>query len=118
MFQKQSPGVAQKNFTKFTGKHLYQSPFLSKVTGCGPNFIKEESLVQVFSCEFGKIFMSTFFIEPLWWLQQFAAAQQTSTTKLLVFFKSFKKQCAFNNQTRQAKNSSILTIVTALRYLI
>ena len=75
-------------------------------------------MVQVFSCEFGKIFMSTFFIEPLWWLQQFAAAQQTSTTKLLVFFKSFKKQCAFNNQTRQAKNSSILTIVTALRYLI
>ena len=32
------------------------------------NFIKKETLAQVFSCEFSEIFKSTFFIEHLWWL--------------------------------------------------
>ena len=32
------------------------------------NFIKEETLAQVFSCEFCKIFKSNFFIEHLGWL--------------------------------------------------
>ena len=39
-----------KNFAKFTGKHLHQS-----------HFIKKETLAQVFSCEFYKIFKNTFF---------------------------------------------------------
>ena len=39
-----------KNFAKFTGKHLCQSLFFSKVT-----------LAQVFPCEFCEIFKSTFF---------------------------------------------------------
>ena len=32
------------------------------------NFIKKESLAQVFSCEFCEISKNTFFIEHLWWL--------------------------------------------------
>ena len=47
-----------KNLTKFTGRHLCQSLFFNKVA-C--NFIKKETLTQVFSCEFCKIFKSTSF---------------------------------------------------------
>ena len=48
-----------KNFTKFTGKHLCQSLFFNKVAGpC--NFIKKETLAQVFSCEFCEISKNTF----------------------------------------------------------
>ena len=54
------PGVlckkgALRNFSKFAGKHLRQSLFFNKVAGLRPqagNFIKKETLVQVFSCEF------------------------------------------------------------------
>ena len=45
---------ALRNFAKFTGKHLCQSL-------C--NFIKKETLVQVFSCDFCKIFKNTFYSE-------------------------------------------------------
>ena len=64
-FQKQLPEVFHKkgvlkNFAKFTGKHLCQSLFFKK------NFIKKETLAQVFSCEFCEIFKNTFFTEHLW----------------------------------------------------
>ena len=39
-----------KNFAKFTGKHQRQSLFFNKV-----NFIKKETLAQVFSCKFCEI---------------------------------------------------------------
>ena len=45
-----------RNFAKFTGKHLYQSLFFNKVA----NFIKKETLAQVFSCEFCEICKNTF----------------------------------------------------------
>ena len=41
-----------KNFTKFTRKHLYHNLVFNKV---------EETLAQVFSCEFYKISKTTFF---------------------------------------------------------
>ena len=41
--------VVLRNFTKFTRKHLYHSLFKD----C--NFIKKETLAQVFSCEFRQI---------------------------------------------------------------
>ena len=50
------------NFTKFTGKHLRQSLLFNK--GC--NFIKKETLAQVFSCEFCEISKHTLFTEHLW----------------------------------------------------
>ena len=56
-----------RNFAKFTGKHLCQSLFLSKVTrrqAC--NFIKKETMVQMFCYEFCKISKNAFFTEHLW----------------------------------------------------
>ena len=58
-----------RNFTKFIRKFLCQSLFFfNKVTGLFCNFIKKETLAQVFSCEFCEISKKTFFTEPLWWL--------------------------------------------------
>ena len=45
---------------KFTGKHLWQNLILA----C--NFIKKETLAQVFCCEFCEIFKNLFFTEHLW----------------------------------------------------
>ena len=50
-----------KNFAKLTGKHLCQSLFLNKVAGRACNFIKKETLAQVFSCEFSETSKNTFF---------------------------------------------------------
>ena len=47
-----------RSLTKFTGKHLHQSLFFNKVAG--RNFIKKETLVQVFSCEFCETSKNTF----------------------------------------------------------
>ena len=48
-----------KNFATFTGKHRCQSLFFNNVAAC--NFIKKETLTQVFSCEFYEISKNTFF---------------------------------------------------------
>ena len=41
------------NFAKFTGKYLCQSLFLNKVADLRPPaLLKNETLAQVFSCEF------------------------------------------------------------------
>ena len=55
-----------RNFTKFTGKHLCQSLFLNKVASQACNFIKKETLAQVFFCDFCEISKSNFFTEHLW----------------------------------------------------
>ena len=57
---------ALRNFAKFTGKHLCQSHFLIKLQAC--NFIKKETLPQVFSCEYCEIFRAPFLTEHLRWL--------------------------------------------------
>ena len=52
------------NFAKFTGKHRCQSLSLNKVAGLWPeacNFIKKETVLQVFSCEFCEIYTNTFY---------------------------------------------------------
>ena len=43
-----------RNFSKFTGKQLCQSLFFNRVADAACNFIKKETLAQVFSCEFEK----------------------------------------------------------------
>ena len=50
-----------RNFAKFTGKHQCQSLFFDKVAGDACNFIKKETLAQVFFCEFWEIYKNTFF---------------------------------------------------------
>ena len=64
------------NFGKFTGKQLCQSLFLIKLQAyfikisrliyCRLNFIKKETLTQVFSCKFSEISKKIFFTEHLW----------------------------------------------------
>ena len=52
-----------RNFAKFTGKQPSQRLFFNKVTGLRPkacNFIKKESLAQVFSCGIFEISKTTF----------------------------------------------------------
>ena len=46
-----------RNFTKFTGKYLWQSLFFF--------FIKKGALAQVFSCEFWEIFLRTPFLQNI-----------------------------------------------------
>ena len=46
-------------FVKFTGKYLCQRLFFNKVALL-LNFIKKETLAQLLSCEFCKIFKNTF----------------------------------------------------------
>ena len=53
-----------RNFRKFMRKDLSQNLFFNKVAGL--NFIKKETLAQVFSCEFCEVFKSTFFTKNLW----------------------------------------------------
>ena len=57
------------SFTKFTGKHLCQSLYFNKVAGLWAeacNFIKKETLAQVFPCGFCDISKNTLFTEHLW----------------------------------------------------
>ena len=69
--QKQPPEVfyekvVLRNFTKFTGKHLGQSLFLTTLQAWACNFIKKETLAHVFFCGFCEICEKTFFTEHLW----------------------------------------------------
>ena len=52
-----------KNFIKFTGNACARVSFLIKLHAC--NFIKKETLAQVFSCEFYEISKNTFFTKHL-----------------------------------------------------
>ena len=54
-----------KNFAKFTGKQIYRISFFDKVAIAGCNFIKKETPIQMFSCEFCEIFKNTFLPEHL-----------------------------------------------------
>ena len=55
-----------RNFGKLTGKHLRQRLFLIKWQVYDPQFIKKETLAQVFSSEFSEISKNT--TKYLWWL--------------------------------------------------
>ena len=55
-----------RNFAKFTGKHLCQSLFFNKVASGAFNFIKKETLAQVFTVNFSKFLRTYFFTEHLW----------------------------------------------------
>ena len=61
--QKRCKKGVLRNFAKLTGKYLCQSLLFNKVAGLRPqacNFIKKETLAQVFSCEFFDISKKTF----------------------------------------------------------
>ena len=49
------------NFTKFTGKHLFQSPFLNKVASLRPaNLLKKRLRHKCFTVNFVKFLRTTF----------------------------------------------------------
>ena len=50
---------------KFTGKRLYRSHFLYKVTGLRPATYQKETPTQVFSSEFCEVFEDIYFEEHL-----------------------------------------------------
>ena len=56
--------IVLKNIGKFTGKYQCKSIFFNKITGAC-NFIKKDTLVQLFSCEFKNLrffkFLTTLF---------------------------------------------------------
>ena len=54
-----------RNFAKFTGSHRCPSLFFNIVAARACNFIKKETLAQVFFCEFCE-FSKNFFTKHLW----------------------------------------------------
>ena len=57
-------GVFRK-FAKFTRNTCARVSFLIKLQASAFNFVKKETLAQVFSCKFCKFSKNTFFIENL-----------------------------------------------------
>ena len=59
------------NFTKFTRKHLRQSPFFNKVAGLRPDILLKKRLWhRYFPLNFAKFLRTTFLREHLRWLLQ------------------------------------------------
>ena len=54
-----------KNFAIFRGKHLLRSFFLIKLQVWSPVIVLRETPIQVFPCEYCKIFRNTYFEEHL-----------------------------------------------------
>ena len=89
-----------RNFAKFTGKHLCQSLSFNKVAGGACNFIKKDTLAQVFSYEFCEVSKNTFFTEHVW-----APASRAFSIRfwilwicLICLFPTFQKFKKFENK--------------------
>ena len=54
-----------KNFAKFTGKHLHQNLFFSKVADLRSATLLKKRVCEVFPCEFYEIFKNIFFYRTL-----------------------------------------------------
>ena len=54
-----------KNFAKFTGKHLHQNLFFSKVADLRSAILLKKRVCEVFPCEFCEIFKNIFFYRTL-----------------------------------------------------
>ena len=75
-----------KNFANFQENTCVRVSFLIKLQAEACNFIKNETLTQVFSCEFCKIFKNTFFTEHL-----LTTAFCKKLCKLLFFLTKYSK---------------------------
>ena len=71
-----------KNLENFTGKHQCQRLFFHKVTDSGLQFYQKETLAQMFSYEFCKIFENNFFSEYL----RVTASEFLGTQKLIKLY--------------------------------
>ena len=72
IFQNQPPEefckkAVLRNFAKFTGKRLYQNPFVNKVAGLRPTTLLKKRLWQKwFPVNFIKFLRTPLFIEHFW----------------------------------------------------
>ena len=92
-----------RNFAKFTGKNLCHGLFVNKVVGLACNFIKKETLAQVFSREFCKISQNTFL-------------QNTSGRLLLNLIKNHIS--SYQEKIIQSRFSAFCMISASKNYLI
>ena len=76
------------------------------------NFIKKETLTQVFSCEFCKIFKNTYFTEHLWTTASKVFSLSKNINTLILFIVSWK------NQFAQDISMLILAVLPSLVCLI
>ena len=105
-----------RNFAKFIGKHPCQSLIYNIVAGLACNFIKKETLAQVFSCEFCEISKNTFFTEHFRATASNFPATQTQYSQVLKPFGFFliyifcisEKYCL----------SNLLSLVSSICYCI
>ena len=104
--QKQSSEVFCKKgvlriFAKFTGKHLCQSLFFNNVAG---NFIKKETLAQVFFCEFCENSKNTFsFLR--WLLLERPCNKMKNITSEAVVRRCFVKKVFLETSQNSHKNT-------------
>ena len=117
-----------QNFAKFTGKHLRQSLFFNKAAGIS-NFIKNEALAQVFSCEFYEISNNNFFTKHFRWLllsgillnnlmENYVLCLLISTFTKNSFFESKSRCCIYKKNTMSLPEDVILCSRTKTRILI
>ena len=66
-----------KTFAKFTGKHQYWSLFLIRLLGSAFNFVKKETLAQVFSSKFYEIYRNA--SGGCFWMMSDLVAQASQT---------------------------------------
>ena len=94
-----------KNFAKFTRKHLC----LSLLQAEAYSFIKKETLAQVFSCEFYKIFKNTFLAEHLRMNAPVITycCSLCSTSNLYIFFMRGLLSVRDAVQTKKKKKTSM-----------
>ena len=110
--QKQPPEVFCKkgvlrSFTKFTGKHLCQSPFFNIVAGVRPATpFKKRLWHRYFPVNFMKFLRTSFYIEHLWWLllNIHFAVIMGSILKVLRKFSLYVRRIHETNLWRMNKN--------------
>ena len=100
--------VVLRNFAKVTGKRQYQSLFFNKAC----NFIKKETLAQVFSCEFCEISRNTFLHRTL----LVAASAFLSLAQSMLIFLSFRSLLFRPNQ--HLSNKSIKQTINSWRIVL
>ena len=90
---------------KFTGKHCARVSFLIKLQASACNFIKKETLTQVFSCKFCKISKKTF---------GYRAPPVAASTTQVLYCESCEifKNIYFDEHLRTAAVSGIIDKIT------
>ena len=94
--------AALKNFGKSTGKHLCQSLFFNKVAGDACNFIKKETLAQVFSSKSAK-FLRTPSHDCLNYTKEFHNTDKSAPTVPFML----KSLCSTANSTQSSFEAAL-----------